>query len=157
LIYEPLEVAVPQSNSDEPLPPLAMLAATSPGSRRGEEESRRAAKVTKSSGEGRRGGNGTASFCHRERSEGSTRSDESSLPAPPGGNHLSEVSRERSRKIPQMAGAGHQMPAVSHPERALRESQRPYWKTSRGPPRVEPGRLLFNGCPECGRVNPTHR
>jgi hypothetical protein len=30
---EPLEVPVPQWNSDEPFPPLAMLAATSPRSR----------------------------------------------------------------------------------------------------------------------------
>ena len=38
---EPLEVPVPQWNSDEPLPPLAMLAATSPGSKEMLEDARR--------------------------------------------------------------------------------------------------------------------
>jgi hypothetical protein len=32
---EPLEAPVPQWNSDEPFPPLAMFAAASPWSRRG--------------------------------------------------------------------------------------------------------------------------
>jgi hypothetical protein len=34
-LREPLEVPVPQWNSDEPLPPLAMHAVTSPWTRRG--------------------------------------------------------------------------------------------------------------------------
>ena len=38
---EPHEVPVPQWNSDEPLPPLAMLAATSPGSKEMLEDARR--------------------------------------------------------------------------------------------------------------------
>jgi hypothetical protein len=37
---DPLKVPVAQRNSKRPLPPLAMLAATSPGTRRGEESPR---------------------------------------------------------------------------------------------------------------------
>jgi hypothetical protein len=35
--HDPLKVRVAQQNSEEPLPPLAMLAATSPGTRRGKK------------------------------------------------------------------------------------------------------------------------
>src|SRR6266851_633536 len=40
-LRNPLEEPVPQRNSDEPLPPLAMLAATSPGSKEMLEDARR--------------------------------------------------------------------------------------------------------------------
>jgi hypothetical protein len=40
-LRDPLEVPVHQWNSDEPLPPLAMLAAISPGSKERLEDARR--------------------------------------------------------------------------------------------------------------------